>query len=240
LAAVWIGDEDAGRERRERMSTVDNGKHARVRAGPVLLVAALNLASCKGRPPSDTAAAHAGPSPDAAVPARLIKTADFTMPLPDGYDDVSADVQKNAPQFAAAVAASKLGGGYKATIVVQKAPIPGGSFADPATCTQTGNGLMTGGTKSPGINGTLESAAIIDGPVGKTCQIRVLAPEGIFGHHRAAQDGKHGADPEGRLVDDVQLRGWRPRLRSGVQVHARRVPIYALSTLDRRSLGNER
>jgi len=170
---------DAGRERRDRMSRVDSGTQASVRAGPVLLVAAVNLASCKGQPPLDNATAHAEPSRDAVVPARIIRTADFTIPLPDGYADVSADVQKNAPQFAAAVAASKVGGGYKATIVVQKAPIPGGSFADPATCAQTGNGLMTGGTKSPGIKGTLESAAIVDGPVGKTCQIRLLAPDGI-------------------------------------------------------------
>ena len=150
-----------------------------MRVGRLLLLAALSFASCKGQPPADNAAAHAAPSPDKVIPARVIKTADFTLPLPDGYDDISADIQKNAPQFATAFAASKLGGGYKATITVEKVPIPGGSFADPATCAQTGNGLMAGGTKSPGIKGTLKSAAIIDGPVGKTCQIHLLAPEGI-------------------------------------------------------------
>ncbi|MDQ3337130.1 MAG: hypothetical protein M4D80_18365 [Myxococcota bacterium] len=150
----------------------------RVRAGAGLLFAALNLASCKGQPPADNAA-HAKPSPKSAVPARVITTADFTLLLPDGYDDVTADIQKNAPQYAAAFAVSKSSGGYKATIVVQKVPIPGGSFADPASCAQTGNGLMTGGTESPGINGTLKSATIIDGPVGKACQIHLLAPEGI-------------------------------------------------------------
>ncbi len=65
------------------------------------------------------------------------------------------------------------------TIVVQKVPIPGGTFADPALCAQTGHGLVHGGTVAAGTGATLLSAAIVDGPFGKTCQIHLRAPEGI-------------------------------------------------------------
>ena len=39
--------------------------------------------------------------------------------------------------------------------------------------------MVTGATESPGAGGTLLSAAIVDGPLGKTCQIPLRAPEGI-------------------------------------------------------------
>ncbi len=69
--------------------------------------------------------------------------------------------------------------GFQPTIALQKAPIPGGTFADPAMCTQTGSGMIHGGTAANGTGGTLKSAAIIDGPVGKACQIYLVAPGGV-------------------------------------------------------------
>jgi hypothetical protein len=163
----------------DRSKHAGSGTLACMRAGAVLSLVALNCSSGNGQPPLGNSTAHVKPSLGNTVPPRIVKTPDFTIPLFDGYADITADFQKDAPQLAAVVAAGKLGDGYKATIVVQKAPLPGGTFADPVTCTQTGNGLITGGTVSPGIKGILRSAAIVDGPTGKTCQINILAAEGV-------------------------------------------------------------
>lgn len=122
--------------------------------------------------------AHAS-SYEQVTPTKVIETEHFTLPLPRGYADATSEFQKEAPQLSVVLGADTLSNGYKPTIVVQKAPIPGGSFGDPSTCTQTGNRIVTGGTEAPGTGGTLLSAAIIDGPLGKTCQIHLRAPEGI-------------------------------------------------------------
>jgi hypothetical protein len=151
-----------------------------MRARRVLLFIPLSFSSCKAPPHIKNSAAPANPSPDnTRVPAAIVKTSDFTIPLPDGYSDITVDAKRDSPQLAAVIAAGKLGDRYQATIVVQKAPLPGGTFADPASCTQTGNGLVTGGTVSPGTGGILRSAVIVDGPVGKACQIDILAAEGV-------------------------------------------------------------
>ena len=101
------------------------------------------------------------------------------MPLPAGYDDATTEHQERAPQLEAVLRAAAARDGQRPTIVVQKVPIPGGTFADPALCAQTGHGLVHGGTVAAGTGGTLLSAAIVDGPLGKTCQIHLRAPEGI-------------------------------------------------------------
>jgi hypothetical protein len=69
--------------------------------------------------------------------------------------------------------------GYQASIAIRKIAIPGGSFADPLTCLETGRGLVLGGSEAPPTGGTLKSAEIIDGPLGKTCQIHLAAEEGV-------------------------------------------------------------
>jgi hypothetical protein len=38
---------------------------------------------------------------------------------------------------------------------------------------------VQGGTDEPGTGGILNSAEIIDGPAGKTCQIQLTAPQGV-------------------------------------------------------------
>lgn len=108
------------------------------------------------------------------MPVKIIVTADFTLPLPEGWDDRSAEGRTMNPQLAITFEAHGRSLGF-APIVVQKVPLPGGSFADPTTCAETGQGLLRGGTETPGVDGTLESTAIIDGPVGKACQLRLLS-----------------------------------------------------------------
>ena len=105
-----------------------------------------------------------------------ITTSDFSLPIPDGYDNLSAFLAKGTIIVALGARQGKLG--YQSTISVIKAPIPGGSYADPTTCTQTGHGLIEGGTEAAGTGGTLKSAQVIDGPVGRGCQIHIVAPEG--------------------------------------------------------------
>jgi hypothetical protein len=128
--------------------------------------------------PSSSAATQSS-SPAGAARAPEIESDDFALPLPRGYVDRSAVFRKKAPRLLVVLEASESSHGYQPTIVVQKAPLPGGSFADPSTCLQTGKGLVTGGTEAPGTGGTLSSATIVDGPLGKTCQIELHAPEGV-------------------------------------------------------------
>ena len=142
-----------------------------------MLFASLLVASCEGSAPVEKAAAPA-PAHTSEQNA-VVATGDFTLPLPEGYRDISSEVQKKEAHLVVVFEANRLHKGYRPTIAVRKVPIPGGSFADPATCAETGKGLLTGGMEAAGTEGTLKRAAIIDGPVGKACQIHLLAPEGI-------------------------------------------------------------
>jgi hypothetical protein len=109
-----------------------------------------------------------------ALPARaapkLVAGPDFTVPLPDGYANLSQRSHK--PSFIM-LEASHPSRGYQPTIVFRQTPIAGGSLGDPATCAQTGRSLATG------VHGKLDRASIISGPLGKTCQIRLVAPQGV-------------------------------------------------------------
>jgi hypothetical protein len=112
------------------------------------------------------------------APGAVIESERFTVPLPSGYTDVTAEFGATAPGLSVVLRANESNRGYQPTIVVRKAPLPGGTFADPATCARTGAGIVAGGSLDPGTGGTLLRATIIDGPVGETCQIHVRAPEG--------------------------------------------------------------
>ena len=142
--------------------------------------------------PEPTQAPSAGP----AAPTKVVETDDFTLALPDGYADVSGDFKEQKPQLSVVLRANAQRLGHQATIVVRKAPLPGGSFDDPAVCTQTGNGLVTGGSAGGGTGGTLVRAAIIDGPVGKTCQIHLRAPAGVALITELHRPGNTPASPQ--------------------------------------------
>lgn len=139
-------------------------------------VLASTLASCRGE--SSTSARAPAPTPDQAPPppspARTVAIEDIELPLPDGYEDRSADFRDDGPAASIVLDATQLRLGYRPSIVVQKV-LPGGSFADPATCRATGEGLIRGGTLGGGMAGTLLGATIVDGPTGKACQIRAEA-----------------------------------------------------------------
>lgn len=108
---------------------------------------------------------------------KVVKTEELSLPLPDGYRDETAQLAKAGTVLV--FVATEPSKAHRPTITITKVPIPGGSFADSATCAQTGSGFVRGGIDEPGTGGVLKSAAIIDGPVGRTCQIRLVAPEGV-------------------------------------------------------------
>jgi hypothetical protein len=99
------------------------------------------------------------------------------LPIPAGYRDATTEFPGSG--FDVVLAKSEGNERYGSTIVIRKVPLPGGSFDEPAECAQTGRGLIEGGSEDPGTGGTLKSAEIIDGPVGKTCQIHLVAPQGV-------------------------------------------------------------
>lgn len=113
----------------------------------------------------------------AEQPTRLIEREQISLPLPDGYYDASAEV--SGANIVLVLAAKESSKGYRPTITLMKAPLPGGTFADPATCAETGRGFVTGGTDAPGAGGALKSAQVIDGPVGKACQIHLVTSQGV-------------------------------------------------------------
>jgi hypothetical protein len=145
-------------------------------------------------------------APEASAPRALsslpiaattrVTSEDFTVPLPSGYADVSAEFRAEAPELSVVLRAKESSRGYQPTIVVRKVPIRGGSFADPATCGETGRGVVAGGTAGPGTGGTLLSATTIDGPIGKTCQIHIRAPQGIALITELHQPGNTPATPQ--------------------------------------------
>jgi hypothetical protein len=104
---------------------------------------------------------------------RLGRSADIAIPVPEGYADVTFGAAPDDPGIVVVLAATPDPDVIR-TITVRKVPIPGGSFADEATCAETGAGLVS---REP--SWTLVSVGIIAGPLGDTCQVRIRAPEGI-------------------------------------------------------------
>jgi hypothetical protein len=141
-------------------------------------VAAQPHASRAQPAPSSTAARNdASAAPTFSVPTAWAEASEFTLPIPTGYRNATTEFP--GAEFDVVLARNAARDSSQSTIVVRRVPIPGGSFDDPKECEQTGRGLISGGTDSAGTSGTLKSAQIIDGPVGKTCQIHLVAPQGV-------------------------------------------------------------
>lgn len=106
----------------------------------------------------------------ATATPKVVTTKRFSFVLPEGYEDISSKFQK--PDFVA-LEAQRTSPGYSPTIVLQRVPVAGGSMGDPTICTSTGKSIASD------VNGKLQSASIISGPLGKTCQIHIVAPSGV-------------------------------------------------------------
>lgn len=109
--------------------------------------------------------------------SNVVQTEELALTLPNGYHDATAQLRRaNIVLVFAKPDSSKA---FQTTITIIKAPVAGGSFADAATCAETGRGLVAGGIDAPGTGGVLKSTRVIDGPVGKACQVHLVAPEGV-------------------------------------------------------------
>lgn len=106
----------------------------------------------------------------------VANTDEFSVPIPVGYDDVTAEWGIDGVDL---VLAGSPHQDYRPTITLRKVPVPGGSFADPVECARTGRGLMQGGPEDTPFEGTLRSAEIVDGPLGETCQVHLVATQGV-------------------------------------------------------------
>jgi hypothetical protein len=149
------------------MSTLDGSARGRPRLLLLLGVVALGCSDRGGTRPHAETISPAQPSPRA-------EAATFTVALPVGYEEVAAGLEKRpeARYPPVVLAANETRRGLRPTITLQNTPVPGGTMADPAECRRAAEGLA-------GDDWRLRSASIIDGPVGKTCQIELLAPEGV-------------------------------------------------------------
>lgn len=135
------------------------------------LVFVLSFAACTGRRPGERRTDDGPRTPEAGA-ARSSAT-EFTVPVPDGYEDRSAELGFEA-WGGVALEATELRLGFRPSIAVQKATLPGGSFGDPATCAETGEGLFRDSLRDPPVAGSLQGTQIIEGPTGPACQIRLV------------------------------------------------------------------
>jgi hypothetical protein len=110
-----------------------------------------------------------------AAPARLVESESFTVPLPDGYSDITELIRSRGfPRRQVSLQANAVTRGYQPTIAFQLAPIWGGTLGDLAVCRQSAESFA-------GPKGKVKTARMIDGPApsGKVCQIHLVRPEGI-------------------------------------------------------------
>lgn len=108
--------------------------------------------------------------PTSSTSGRLQYAERFSFVIPDGYRDISKQFTKT--DFVA-LEAQRPNLGDRPTITLQRAPIAGGSMAESATCTLTASSIASD------VSGKLQSASIICGPLGKICQIHIVAPAGV-------------------------------------------------------------
>jgi len=129
---------------------------------------------------------------------------EFTLPIPDGYRNATAEFP--GAGFSVVLAKNEETEldeneeteRYRSAIVIRKVSIPGGSFDEPTECAQTGRGLVQGGMFDQSGDGyILKSAQIIDGPVGRTCQIHLIAPQGVALITELHRPGNSRSAPKG-------------------------------------------
>ncbi len=110
-----------------------------------------------------------------AAPARVVESTSFTIPLSDGYSDITELIRSRGfPRRQVTLQANAVTKGYRPTITFQLAPVWGGTLGELSMCKQSAASFA-------GPEGRVKSAAIIGGPApsGNVCQIHLVRPEGI-------------------------------------------------------------
>lgn len=124
-----------------------------------------------GVPERGTQPARSGPPPTAVPTVFTGET--FTFPIPEGYVVVSQDPPPPPARRVVALQGAHVVKGFRPTITFQRAPVDGGTMGDEVMCAQTGESIARG------VSGRVTTASLTEGPGGKVCQIRLVAPEGV-------------------------------------------------------------
>jgi hypothetical protein len=162
------------------------GQDAASMSRALALVSLLAASACASTsrlpPPGEQGPARPVSPPSAAAvagPARVITGERFVVPIPDGYDDTtSALPEEKRARGTIAMAAREPSQGYLPTIVLQRTPVAARD-QDPAACKEAGEGIAAGVKGEDRPPWILRRAAIIAGPVGKACQMEIVAPQGV-------------------------------------------------------------
>lgn len=181
----------ANREGRLRARELNRRRHARVIPAGTrrwLCLHGLVLAQCIGcGEPSSTgvvprvdvssgpkrAAPLSRPRPLEGTPSKglpRVRTDEIEMAIPTGYEDATAKLA--IPNASFTLLFREWVMGFQPSIVLPRIVPLGGSFADPGKCRASGMSLTADPTWR------LLTAKVIDGPLGKACQIHLRAPEG--------------------------------------------------------------
>lgn len=108
-----------------------------------------------------------------AQPPGIIDGESFTIPLPDGYRDITEQVRKAGfPRRQVSLQATEPNEDSQPTIVFQLAPIWGGTMGNLGVCKLSAKSFATD-------QGKVKSAAIIALPTGKVCQMHIVGTQGI-------------------------------------------------------------
>jgi len=109
----------------------------------------------------------------AAAAPPIVENESFTIPLPEGYRDITDQIRKAGfPRRQVSLQAIAPGKDDQPTIVFQLAPIWGGTMGNLGMCEISAKSFAT-------AQGKVKSAEIISLPSGKVCQMHLLRPEGI-------------------------------------------------------------
>ena len=105
--------------------------------------------------------------------AKVIETAEVTVPIPDGYKDLTASMRAVLPHIQVA-----LDGPRNAVIVFQKMDVRGGKI-DAAGCTERGARIVESGRRPDESPPRLDSAITFAWTGGTGCEYRYATPGGV-------------------------------------------------------------
>jgi hypothetical protein len=104
---------------------------------------------------------------------RRIEGKGFSFPVPRGYEDIGGELRPDqVAADAVAVGARTRTKGFRPTITLQRGKVRVRT-GDVASCGETGRMIASG------VKGRLKEAAMVATGAGRSCQMVVVAPEGV-------------------------------------------------------------
>jgi hypothetical protein len=136
----------------------------------VAVVVIVLMSACGG--------AGTAPTVGARGEQRRVDTTEVAVPIPDGYKDTTAAMQKQLSEIGVSLEGPAGTGRQPPVIVFQKASIRGGEI-DEASCAERGRLLVDGGPQIPGRPAKLRATAIVMWSRVKGCEYDYVTPDGI-------------------------------------------------------------